>query len=165
MRQAPQPLPEAVAQSTGAQAMQALAEQRIPHPEHYVTLGLRVVRAVKDRVELVWTPPDSLTNYVGVVHGGHTAMIFDEACCCAGVSNGERFWPMTTLNLTVDYLRAVRPGQTYPVSAEIVHAGQSRLLANATVHSERGDLVAQARATLLPNREFSAGASTEGGAP
>lgn len=158
----PEALPEALAQATGAQLLQAIAEHRVPHLEHYEQLGLRMVRAVKDRVEMAWTPPESLANYVGAVHGGHTAMVFDEVCCSAGVSNGERFYPMVTLNLDVDYLCVVLPGQVYVVIGEVVHAGRARVLVNATIRSQEGDLIAQARAAVLPNKRFAIGAATEG---
>jgi uncharacterized protein (TIGR00369 family) len=161
MTDASEALRQALTEATGAQLLQGMAERRVPYPEHYEPLGLRVARAVKDRVELTWTPTVSLTNYAGAVHGGHTAMVFDEACCGAGVSGGERFYPMTTLSLTVDYLRAVRPDQTYAVLGEVVHAGRSRLLVNATIRDRNGDLIAQARATVLPDKGFSTKAFTE----
>jgi uncharacterized protein (TIGR00369 family) len=159
--EAAEALGEVLAELTGAQLMQAVAERRVPHLEHYDTLGLRVVRAVPDRVEMAWTPPGTLANFVGAVHGGHTAMVFDEVCCSAGVSNGERFVPMITLSLSVDYLRAVRPGLTYAVMGEVVHAGRSRLLVNATIRGPEGDLIAQAHAAVLPNAASTPKATAE----
>lgn len=157
MTELPEALSESFAGATGAQVLQAAAELRVPYPQYYDVLGLRIVRAVKDQVEMMWTPNVSLANFAGVVHGGHTAMVFDEACSSAGVSHGDHFIAMITLNLNVDYLRAAEPNRTYLVFAEIVHAGRSRLLANSTIRADDGLLVAQARATLMPNRDLSAG--------
>ncbi|SDM68281.1 uncharacterized domain 1-containing protein [Allokutzneria albata] len=140
------------ASATGLELMQALAEQETSPPSQYGQVGLRVSRAAHGLVEMEWTPGETLANVVGTVHGGYTAMVLDEACCSAGVSTGERCYPVSTLNLAVDYVRAVRPGETYAVVAEVVHSGRARLLANASVRDGEGNLVAQAHAALLPSK-------------
>ncbi|MCP3802223.1 PaaI family thioesterase [Allokutzneria sp. A3M-2-11 16] len=138
--------------ASGLELMRVLAENPEPQSDQYSMLGLQVSRAAEGRVEMAWTPGDSLANFVGTVHGGYTAMVLDETCCSAGVSIGDRCYPMNTLNLTVDYVRAVQPGKAYSVVAEVVHAGRARLLTNASIRDDEGNLVAQAHAALLPNK-------------
>ncbi|GGZ28448.1 PaaI family thioesterase [Streptomyces poonensis] len=140
---------------TGAQMLQAVADGRVPHGAHHALLGLRVTGARPGRVEETWRPSEALVNFAGSgVHAGYIAMVLDDACCAAGSSHGERAYPMITLNLDLDFLRAVRPGHAYTVSSELVHPGRRRMVANARVTDTDGAVVAQARASVVPDFDF-----------
>lgn len=140
---------------TGAQMLQALADGEVPHGAHHDLLGLRVTGARQGAVEETWRPPRQLANFAGSgVHAGYLAMVLDDACCAAGMSHGDRAYPMITLSLHLDFLRAVRPGEEYTVHAELVHAGRRRMVANARIVDAEGRTAAQARAGVVPDTDF-----------
>jgi uncharacterized protein (TIGR00369 family) len=140
---------------TGAELIQAIGEGRFPEiSEINGHIGQRIRRCEPGRVEIGWRPGEGLTNPGGTVHGGYIAMILDNAVCLAGSSTGERFLPMLTLNLNVDYLRGVQAGQEYTVTGTCVHPGRTRLVANAVVTDAAGRPAAQASASVVANRAF-----------
>ncbi|WP_233526468.1 PaaI family thioesterase [Actinomadura spongiicola] len=141
---------------SAAELIQAMADGHIPEfsdvAEH---IGQAVASAEPGRVEITWTPSGRLCNPAGSVHGGYIAMILDNAACLAASSTFARFTPMLTLNLNVDYLRAVQAGATYTVTGTCLHPGGTRMVSNALIHDERGRPVAQASASVVPNKAFS----------
>ncbi|MFC4906093.1 PaaI family thioesterase [Actinomadura gamaensis] len=140
---------------TGAELIQAIADGRFP-PVSTVDghIGQDIRSAEPGRIELAWTPGEHLCNPGGTVHGGYVAMILDNAVCLAGASTCEHFMPMLTLNLNVDYLRPVLAGGTYTVTGTCVHPGRARIVSNAAITDENGRVLAQASASVLPNRAF-----------
>ncbi|MEV0600169.1 PaaI family thioesterase [Streptomyces sp. NPDC050315] len=153
-------------QLTGAEMLQALADGRVPHGAHHDLLGLRVTGARPGGVEESWRPPRELANFAGSgVHAGYLAMVLDDACCAAGTSHGDHAYPMITLNLDIDFLRPVLPGDAYFVHAELVHPGRRRMVANARITDAEGRAVAQARASIVPDTDFAERmrAAAEGG--
>jgi uncharacterized protein (TIGR00369 family) len=140
---------------TGAELIQAMGDGRFPQisdiNDH---IGQVVTSAEPGRVDIAWTPTEKLCNPGGTVHGGYIAMILDNAVCLAGSSTCEHFMPMLTLNLNIDYLRGVRAGETYTVAGTCVHPGRTRMVANAVISDTQGRPVAQASASVLPNKAF-----------
>ena len=140
---------------TGAELIQAMADGRFPELSPINThIGQKIRSAVHGRVEIDWTPAERLTNPGGTVHGGYIAMILDNAVCLAGTSTCEHFMPMLTLNLNVDYLRAVTADRTYRVVGTCVHPGRTRMVSNASITDGEGRVLAQATASVLPNKAF-----------
>lgn len=140
---------------TGAELIRAIGDGRFPQltpvSDH---LRQTIVTAEPGRVELSWTPVEELCNPGGTVHGGYIAMILDNAVCLAGSSLGEHFMPMLTLNLNIEYLRAVQAGTTYSVVGTTVHAGKTRIVGNALVMGPDGRAAAQATGSITPNQAF-----------
>jgi uncharacterized protein (TIGR00369 family) len=141
---------------SGAEFIQAMADGRLPEISDVSRhIGQTVTSAEPGRVEMEWRPGDRLTNPGGTVHGGYIAMILDNAVCMAGSSTCERFMPMLTLSLNVDYLRGVMAGEIYQVVGTCMHSGRTRMVTNALVSDARGRPVAQASGAVVPNRSFS----------
>ncbi|MFD0682869.1 PaaI family thioesterase [Actinomadura fibrosa] len=140
---------------SGAELIAAMGEGRFPQisdiNDH---IGQIITSAEPGRVEISWTPDERLCNPGGIVHGGYIAMILDNAVCLAASSTLDHFMPMLTLNLNIDYLRAVQAGATHTVTGTCVHPGSTRMVANATITDTRGRPVAQASASVLPNKAF-----------
>ncbi|MFF5259111.1 PaaI family thioesterase [Actinomadura viridis] len=140
---------------SGAEFIQALGDGRITEFSHVHThLGQVIRKAEPGRVELGWQPGERLTNPGGAIHGGYIAMILDNAVCMAGSSTLDRFTPMLTLNLNIDFLRGVGVGETYTVVGTCVHPGRTRMVSNAVITDGRGRTVAQASAAVVPNQAF-----------
>lgn len=140
---------------SGADFVRAMAGHQLPgFSDISDFIGQRVRDAEHGRVEIAWTPGEKLCNPGGGVHGGYIAMILDNAVCLAASSTGERFTPMLTLNLNIDYLRGVKPDVTYTVTGTCVHPGGTRMVSNAVITGTDGRPVAQASASVIPNRAF-----------
>ncbi|MFB4311743.1 PaaI family thioesterase [Actinomadura sp. GTD37] len=140
---------------SGAAFIQAMVDKRIPEFSDISDyIGQAVTAAEPGRVDIAWTPGDKLCNPGGTVHGGYIAMILDNAVCMAASSTCEHFMPMLTLNLNVDYLRGVRSGHTYTVTGTCLHPGGTRMVSNALITDARGRPVAQASASVIPNKAF-----------
>ncbi|WP_236009903.1 PaaI family thioesterase [Actinomadura physcomitrii] len=140
---------------TGAELIQAMADGAFPQISDINDyIGQVITAAEPGRVDIAWTPAEKLCNPGGTVHGGYIAMILDNAVCLAGSSTCEHFMPMLTLNLNIDYLRGVRAGETYTVTGTCVHPGRTRMVANAVISDAQGRPLAQASASVLPNKAF-----------
>lgn len=139
---------------SGAEILREIAAGRIPAHTYYGEIGLAVEDAEPGKTSLTWQPTAAVCRPEGTVQGGYIAMVLDEACGCAASTNGDRAYPIITLNLNIDYLRAVRRGQPYHVTGEIVHPGKRRIVANSCIRDAEGALVAQATASLVPDLSF-----------
>jgi len=140
---------------TGAELIQAMAEGLFPQlTEVNNYICQEIVKAEPGRVELSWTPGEHLCNPGGTVHGGFIATILDNGVCLAAASLGEVFMPQLTLNLNVDYLRAILAGATYSVIGTTVHGGKSRCVSTATIFDADGNPCAVANASTTGNLAF-----------
>ncbi|MFI0374360.1 PaaI family thioesterase [Actinomadura sp. 1N219] len=140
---------------SGAELIQAMADGRFPEiSDINQYIGQVIASAEPGRVVISWTPSEKLCNPGGTVHGGYIAMILDNAVCLAATSTCEHFMPMLTLNLNIDYLRAVRTGETLTVTGTCVHAGGTRMVSNAVIADARGRTLAQASSSVIPNKAF-----------
>jgi uncharacterized protein (TIGR00369 family) len=140
--------------STGVEFLLAIARGNVPHPPHTKDVGLSIETVSPGRLELSWQPPSRLTNPAGIVHGGYIAIALDDASGLSCASLGDRFRPMLTLDLHVDFVRPVRPETRYRAIGEVVHAGSTRTIADARILDSDGKLIARASGTFTPNRAF-----------
>lgn len=111
-------------------------------------LQLELVAATRGTVTVRLQMRPELRQNHGVMHGGAMASLIDTATAFAIVSqldNPERF---TTVDLTVNYLRAVTEG---PVTcqARVVRAGRRLLTLSAEAHDALGNLAAIAVSTYI----------------
>lgn len=143
-----------VTQLSPIEALEAMRDGEMPPWPQDELIGLSVAAAKPGIVELRWDPTPAACNPAGVAHGGYIAMALDNAVCMAAASLGETFVPQLTLSLNIDYLRAILPGTSYTVRAEVVHAGRSRTVVNGQITDPTGRVAAQAHAAVTPNRAF-----------
>jgi uncharacterized protein (TIGR00369 family) len=144
--------------STAAELIQAIADGRLPFAPHFDHLGLEIVQGELGRVELAWTPGAHLCNPGGIVHGGYIGIALDDASGLTAASIGERFLPMLTMDLRIEYFRPALPDVRHSVVGTLVHAGKTRRVADAAVTDPQGRLVARAAGTFTPNRAYQAAA-------
>ncbi len=120
-------------------------------PGHARFMGIELVAAGRAGLELRWQPGAALASPIGLVHGGYTAAVLDDAAGLACATFQDDFRPMVTLDLRIDYLRGVAPGGTYRARGAVVHPGRQRMLAQATLHAPDGRLAAHAVGSFLPH--------------
>jgi uncharacterized protein (TIGR00369 family) len=141
-----------------AEFIQAMAHDANADAPHFDHLGLAIVGAEAGRVELRWTPPRHLCNPAGLVHGGYLSVVLDDAAGLASASMSERFIPMLTMDLRIDFIRPAKPERTYTAVGTIVHAGATRRISDSRISDADGQLIARAAGTFTPNRAFAPGA-------
>lgn len=137
-----------------AEFIRAVGEGRVPRSPHQEHAGLRIVDATHGHVELEWFPRAHICNRAGIVHGGYLAIVLDDAAGLAGASIGERFVPMLTMDLRIEYLRPALPDTPYRAIGTLVHSGKTRTVADARVEDADGKLLARASGSFTPNRAF-----------
>ena len=121
-----------------ARAMDGLAlfkgiqEGRFPAPPISRALGFRVSEVELGRVAFEYTPVFDHYNPLGAVHGGIAATLLDSVMGCAIHSTLKAGNGFTTLEIKVNYVRAMTD-KTGPVKAEgKLFDGAGKLLAHGT---------------------------------
>jgi uncharacterized protein (TIGR00369 family) len=84
----------------------------------------------------------------GVVHGGAIASLIDTAAAFAIVSGLPSSERVTTVDLTVSYLRPLTAGRAQ-ATARVIRAGRRLIAVSADVLDDGGKLVATALTTYL----------------
>ena len=91
---------------------------------------------------------NELTQNAGVVHGGALASLIDTATAFAILSLLPPKERVTTVDLTISYLRPVSKGRLRAV-ATVVRAGRRLFVVSAEVVDESGNLVNTALSTYI----------------
>lgn len=89
-----------------------------------------------------------LTQNHGVVHGGAIASLIDTATAFAIISLLAPKERVTTVDLTISYLRPVTEGRVRAV-AKVLRAGRRLFVVSADVLDEQGTLVSTALSTYI----------------
>jgi uncharacterized protein (TIGR00369 family) len=135
----------------GLGLMQAIAAGELPPPPVARLLGMDLRSVEHGRVMFALAPAEEQLNPLGTVHGGVITTILDSAMGCAVHTTLPAGTTYTTLELKVNFVRAVVLGSG-PVVAEgtVVHRGGTVATAEARlVREDDGKLVAHATSTLL----------------
>lgn len=141
-------------EADAAEFIRAVGDGRVPRSPHQEHVGLRITGAEAGHVELEWLPQAHICNRAGIVHGGYLAIVLDDAAGLAAASLGERFVPMLTMDLRIEYIRPALPDQPYRSLGSIVHAGRTRVIADGRVEDAEGRVLARASGSFTPNRAF-----------
>jgi uncharacterized protein (TIGR00369 family) len=134
----------------GLAFLRAMLDGSVPPPPLIALLGIDLVSADPGRVTMRMMPGEYLYNPLGTVHGGALASLLDSAMGCAVQSTLPLGRGYTTLEIKVNYLRAVTTASG-PLTAvgEVVHAGRRQAVAEARIGDGAGRLCATASTTCL----------------
>jgi acyl-CoA thioesterase len=105
--------------------------------------------------KVVFTAPaaPAVANLLGTVHGGMCATMLDSAMACAVHSTLEAGVGYATLELKVNFVRAVpTDSRLLTATGEIVHRGRTVTTAEGRVHDSDGRLVAHGTSTCMVHR-------------
>jgi len=159
--------PKAAAAAGGALSgmgyLQAMQEGRLPRPPALALLGAELGVIEQGRVTMRLVPREFHYNPLASVHGGVTATLLDSVMGCAVHSTLPKGRGYTTLEIKVNYLRAITDA-TGEVTAEgrIVHTGRQAAVAEGSVVDARGRVYATASTTCLVFDRPDVGAPTSG---
>lgn len=97
--------------------------------------------------------PDFIGNpTTKVLHGGAITTLLDQASGLAAIAGFDTFQTVATLNLSIDYMRAAKPGETVIAAAHCFKATRNVAFVRAIAHDgDESDPIAMAQATFMAN--------------
>ena len=113
-------------------------------------LGFDLTEVEEGRVVFAATPNEDAYNPLGNVHGGYIATLLDSALGCAVHTTLKPRRGYTTLELKINYLRAMS-ASTGRIEAEgrVVQTGRRAAFAEGKVTDAKGRIYATATTTCL----------------
>jgi uncharacterized protein (TIGR00369 family) len=111
-------------------------------------LGIELENLAAGSATLRFRVRKKLTQNHGVVHGGAIASLIDSATAFAIITLLEPAEKVTTVDLTISYLRPVTNGRLI-CTAEVLRAGRRILVVSADVFDWEQKLVATALSTYI----------------
>ncbi|GGF17720.1 PaaI family thioesterase [Williamsia phyllosphaerae] len=121
-----------------------------PPPSIGRLLGMRFDEIDEGRVVMSLDTRPDFSNPLGTVHGGICATLLDSVMGCAVHTHLAAGVGYTTLELKVNYIRAVATDDvTLVATGTTIHVGRRVATAEGKVHNQEGQLVAHATTTCL----------------
>lgn len=150
----PRPLAEAGRRMPGFEFLQKIVNGELPRPPLAALMDFQIVELEEGRAVFAVNPAEYHYNPIGVVHGGLAATLLDSAMGCAVHSMLPAGSGYTTLELKVNFIRAMT-AETGRVRAEgkLIHLGGRTATAEGRVIDESGKLYAHATTTCLILRQ------------
>jgi uncharacterized protein (TIGR00369 family) len=135
---------------TGLEAMHAIQAGDAPAPPIAELIGFDLLEVGEGHASFEFDPAERHYNPLGTVHGGIAATLLDSAMGCAvhtTLGEGEAY---TTLELKVNFVRAITEATGRIVaSGSVIHRGGRVATADARLTDEDGRLLAHATSTCL----------------
>lgn len=119
---------------------------------HGAELGMKFVSIDIGRATLSLPYNKALigNETTAVLHGGAVTTLLDQACGLAAIAGFEEPTSTATLNLSIDYMRAAKPGETIIARAHCYKATRHVAFIRAFAHDgDEGDPLATAQATFM----------------
>src|SRR5687768_6906106 len=139
----PRPLAEAGRGSSGLEFLQKIARGELPPPPIAALLNFTLIEIGEGHAVFGVVPAEYHYNPIGVVHGGLAATLLDSAMGCAIHSMLPAGAGYTTLELKVNFIRAMT-AETGRMRGEgkLIHLGGRTATAEGRVIDESGKLYA-----------------------
>lgn len=138
----------------GIDYLKAMAAGILPLPALLHTLGLEVGEIEQGVVSFRFQPAEFHYNPLGTVHGGVITSVLDSAMGCTLQSVLEAGAGYTTLEIKVNFLKAVRVATgTLRASGKIIHVGKSTALLEAQLTDAAGAVYAHSVSTCMILRD------------
>lgn len=120
-------------------------------PPAAALLGWQLVREDPEAgtIEIAFCPDERMLNSAGTVQGGFVAAMLDDTMGPALVSmSGGRVMP-SSINLTVSFLRPVKPGRVVG-RGRVVKLGKAIAFLEAELFDDDGVLLARGTSSAVP---------------
>ena len=146
----PRPLGEAGRGLTGLEFLRKIVSGELPPPPLARLMNFDLVEVGEGHAAFAVEPAEYHYNPIGVVHGGLAATLLDSSMGCAVHSTLPAGSGYTTLEIKVNFIRAMT-AETGRVrcEAKVVHAGARTATAEGRVIDESGKLYAHGTTTCL----------------
>ena len=142
--------PETAKTMDGLDFFKAMLAGKFPAPPISRGLGMTMDEVELGRVVFGYTPTFDHYNPLGSVHGGIAATLLDSVMGCAVHSTLKAGFAFTTLEIKINYVRAMSD-TTGPVKAEgkIINVGSRIGTAEGRLVDTKGRLLAHGTTTCL----------------
>ncbi|WP_320672626.1 PaaI family thioesterase [Patulibacter defluvii] len=135
---------------SGREYLQAMADSELPPAPIASLMGFGVTKIGDGEVEFTGVPDESVYNPIGVVHGGFVATILDSVLGCAVHSTLPAGVGYTSIEMKVNYLRAVHADSgALTARGWVTKPGRRVAFAEADVRDGAGKVVATGSSSLL----------------
>lgn len=135
---------------SGLEYLRGLAGGEIPPSGMYAAMGFHLEEIAEGRVVMTGRVQDRFTNGIGMVHGGYAATLLDSAMGSAVNSTTPAGRLFTTLEMKVNYVRALRlEVGTVRCEAAVLHVGGRTATAEGRVLDTDGRLYAHGTTTYM----------------
>src|SRR5260221_5769872 len=135
---------------SGLELMTGLIEGRFPAPPIAEVLNFFLIEASSGLAVFEGTPTLQHYNPLGSVHCGVAATLLDSAMCCAVHTTLKAGTGFTTIEIKVNYVRAmtVTTGKV-PCQGRTIHVGSRIATAEGKLIDSQGKLLAHGTTTCL----------------
>jgi len=146
----PKALAEAARGLSGLEFLKRVASGELPRPPISALMNFGLAELEEGRAVFTAEPAEYHYNPIGVVHGGLAATLLDSAMGCAVHSTLPAGAGYTTLEIKVNYVRALT-AETGEVRCEarVIHVGGRTATAEGKVLDAAGKLYAHATTTCI----------------
>lgn len=135
---------------SGLEFLTNIMEGGLPEPPIQRALDFRLVQVERGYTAFAGSPKFDYYNPIGSVHGGYTASLLDSCMACAVHSMLEAGYSYTTLEIKINYVRAITL-DTGEVRAEgrVINSGKRIATAEGRLVDSAGKLYAHGTTTCL----------------
>ena len=146
----PKALAEAARGLTGLEFLRKVVSGELPPPPIGALMNFGLAELSEGRAVFTVEPAEFHYNPIGVVHGGLAATLLDSAMGCAVHTTLPAGAGYTTLEIKVNYVRALTV-ETGPVRCEarVIHVGGRTATAEGKLLDAGGKLYAHATTTCM----------------
>lgn len=135
---------------SGLAYLQAIQRGELPPPPIAALLGMDIQEVSEGRVVFSLQPQEYHYNPLGSVHGGVAATLLDSAMGCTVQSVLREGQWYTTLEIKVNYLRALTENTgTIYCEGKMIHLGGRTAMAEGRITDAAGKLYAHATTTCI----------------
>ena len=135
---------------SGLELIRAIASGDLPQPPIAETLGFTLVEASRGEAVFECEPGEHHYNPIGTVHAGLASTLLDSAMGCAFVTTADAGVRWTTLELKVNFTRAItRETGRIRCVGRVVHPGRTVATTEGRVEDANGKLLAHGTGTIL----------------
>ncbi|HEX9497196.1 MAG TPA: PaaI family thioesterase [Mycobacterium sp.] len=133
----------------GLDYLRAMIDGTLPPPPICQLMRYDIVSAESGRVVFTCEPDESAYNGTGVVHGGLVCTLLDSVAALALHSTLPQGRGCTSVEIKVNYLKAVRLGSgLLTATGTVIKAGSRIAFTEGVVSAASGTVVATASSTL-----------------
>ena len=146
----PAPTSTLGASMDGLEFVQAIRDHQLPPPPIQQLMQIELISVEPGKAVFTCEPDDSAYNAVGAVCGGLVCTMLDTAVGCALHSTVPQEKGFTSVEIKVNFLKAVRHSSgVLTATGVVVKSGSRVAFTEGTVTDASGALVATASSTLL----------------
>ncbi|HUJ18797.1 MAG TPA: PaaI family thioesterase [Nitrospirota bacterium] len=117
-------------------------------PPCYLASGAKIIAYVPNKSLTVAFPVrEDQTNPVGSLQGGILGSFFDDTFGPLSFKTMRK--PCVSIDITVNFIRPVRPGETVVIMAEFKSKGKKLVQMYGEAHNDKNKLIATATSNLM----------------